>query len=111
VNRPLDELYPFYRRNESMFDNLFRDETTVAVVGERFVAFRGYLNAAGSTLMTGRRLRGAARRRTAAALGHAIAYSTWKSLAREHQLTDREASALIRGMVDAAAPRTGRQGQ
>src|SRR5947208_1435757 len=66
----LDELYAFYQRTERMLDNLFRDETTVPLVQERFAAFRGYLEAARTTLITGRNLRGAARRRTPAALGH-----------------------------------------
>ena len=78
----LGELYAFYGRTEPMLDNLFRDETTTPLVQERFAGFRDYLDAALDTLMTGRHLRGAARRRTRAALGHAIAFSTWKSLVR-----------------------------
>jgi AcrR family transcriptional regulator len=99
----LDELYAFYRRTEPMLDNLFRDETTVPLVQERFVAFRGYFVAARDTLIAGRNLRGAARRRTQAALGHAIAFSTWKSLVREHGLSDLETAALVRALVAAAA--------
>jgi AcrR family transcriptional regulator len=101
----LDELHAFYGRTEPMFDNLFRDETTVPVVGAHFGAFRGYLAAAAETLMAGRGLRGAARRRTAAAIGHAVAYSTWKSLAREQRLADRDAAALLSSFVGAAAVR------
>jgi AcrR family transcriptional regulator len=99
----IGELHAFYGRAEGMFDNLFRDETTVPVVGEHFGAFRGYLAAAADTLMAGRGLRGAAKRRTAAAIGHAIAYSTWKSLAREQALSDREAATLLRSLVSGAA--------
>jgi AcrR family transcriptional regulator len=98
----LGELYGFYRRTESMLDNLFRDETTVALVEERFAQFRGYLTAARETLMAGRTLRGSARRRTRAALGHALAYSTWKSLVREEGLADADAVALVRALVSAA---------
>lgn len=98
----LHELYAFYRRNEDMLDNLFRDETTVPIVAERFAAFRGYVTAARETLMADRRLRGAPRRRTAAALGHAIAYSTWKSLAGEQGLSDKDACTLMRSLVAAS---------
>jgi hypothetical protein len=49
--------------------------------------------------MQGRRVRGAARRRTQAAVGHAIAFSTWKSLVREQGLADAEAAALISDLV------------
>jgi len=99
----LAELYTFYRQTEPMLDNLFRDETTTPLVQERFADFRGYLDAARDTLMTGRSLRGAARRRTQAALGHAIAFSTWKSLVREQRLDDSDAAALARALVAAAS--------
>jgi AcrR family transcriptional regulator len=97
----LGELYAFYRRTEPMLDNLFRDENTVAVVRERFAPFHGYLAAARDALMAGRTLRGTARRRTRAALGHAIAFSTWKSLVREQGLSDPDAAALVRALVAA----------
>src|ERR1039458_8255891 len=54
----LGELYAFYRRTEAMLENLFRDELTVPIVGERFAAFRAYFAAARDTLMAGRKLRG-----------------------------------------------------
>jgi AcrR family transcriptional regulator len=99
----LAELYAYYRRTAPMLDNLFRDETTVPLVQQRFAAFRGYFHAARDTLMTGRRLRAAARRRTQAAIGHAIAFSTWKSLVREQGLADADAAVLALGFVAAAA--------
>ncbi len=102
LERALLELYAFYRRTEQMLDNLFRDETTTPLVEERFTAFRGYLEAARDTLMAGRSVRGAARRRTRAALGHAIAYSTWKSLVRDQQLADAAAITLVRALVGRA---------
>jgi AcrR family transcriptional regulator len=98
----LRELFGFYRGTENMLENLFRDETTVPLVQERFAAFREYFAAARETLMTGRKLRGLARRQTRAALGHAIAFSTWKSLVREQGLSDEAAAALLRALVAAA---------
>lgn len=98
----LGELYAYYRQTEQMLDNLFRDEVAVPLVQERFVVFRGYFAAACDTLIAGRALRGAARRRTRAAVGHAVAFSTWKSLVREQGLDDREAAALARSFVAAA---------
>jgi len=99
----LDDLYAFYRQTERMLDNLFRDETIVPQVEQRFVAFRNYLAAATDALLAGRRLRGAARRRTKAALGHAIAFATWKSLVREQHLTDADAAALMRALAAATS--------
>jgi AcrR family transcriptional regulator len=98
----LQELHAFYRQAERMLDNLFRDETISPLVEERFAAFRGYFAAAQDVLMHGRRLRGAARRRTRAAVGHAIAFSTWKSLVREQGLADADTAALMRALVAAA---------
>jgi AcrR family transcriptional regulator len=98
----LGELYSFYGRTERMLENLFRDETTVPLVQERFAAFRGYFGAARDTLMAGRRLRGAGRRRARAAIGHATAFSTWKSLTREQGLNDAEAVALMCALLAGA---------
>jgi AcrR family transcriptional regulator len=99
----LRELYAYYRRTEPMLDNLYRDAATAPLVEERFAAFRGYFDAARDTLMAGRQLRGTARRRMLAALGHATSFSTWKSLVREQGLTESEAATLMNGLVDAAA--------
>ena len=82
-----------------MLDNLFRDEATVPLVQERFAVLRAYFEAARDTLMAGRNLRGASRRRTRAALGHATSFSTWKSLVREQGLTDTVAAELIGALV------------
>jgi AcrR family transcriptional regulator len=101
----LSELYAFYRRTERMLENLYRDETASPIVRERFGAFHGYLAAAVDTLMAGRKLRGAAKLRTRAAVGHAIAFSTWKSLVREQGLEEDAAVELMRGFVVGAARR------
>jgi AcrR family transcriptional regulator len=98
----LDELYAYYRRTERMLDNLLRDETISPVVAARFGAFHGYLAAAQDMLVSGRSVRGAARRRMKGAIGHAVAFHTWKSLAREQGLTDADAAGLMRSMVAAA---------
>ena len=98
----LSELYAFYLQTESMLENLYRDEGTMPIVAERFAAFRSYFAAAREVLMAGRSLRGAKRRRTQAALGHAIAFSTWRSLVKEEGLGEVDAVALMRALVAAA---------
>jgi AcrR family transcriptional regulator len=99
----LDELYAFYRRTERMMDNLHRDELTVPVVKRLFTPFREYLSAARDTLVRGRPVRGRRRDRTRAAIGHALAYPTWRSLTREQGLDDRQAAELMRALVSGAA--------
>jgi AcrR family transcriptional regulator len=97
----LGELYGFYAQTELMLENLFRDEMTMPLIQERFAAFHAYFAAARDTLMIGRKLRGATRQRTQAALGHAIAFSTWRSLVREQGLSDADAVMLARALVAA----------
>lgn len=98
----LGELYGYYGRTEPMLENLFRDEPAMPLVREHFAAFRDYLANARDTLMAGRQPQGPARRRTQAALGHAIAFSTWKSLVREQRLGDSDAVALVCALVATA---------
>jgi AcrR family transcriptional regulator len=95
----LRQLHAYYQQAEQMLDNLSRDETTMPLVKESFARFRAYQRAARDTLMAGRSIRGARRRRTQAALGHAIAYPTWKSLVREQQLSTPDAGVLLHNLV------------
>ena len=98
----LGELYAYYDRTEGMFTSLLRDAPLVPSVGVRLGGFRGYLGAVQDVLVAGRGARGRAARRTRAAVGHAIAFQTWRSLTREQGLTDAEASALMCGLVEGA---------
>jgi hypothetical protein len=86
-----------------MLENLLRDEVTEPLVRERFAAFHSYLATARDALMAGRRLPGKARRRTQAAVGHAIAFSTWRSLTQEQRLDDSLAAELMGTLVTSAA--------
>jgi AcrR family transcriptional regulator len=102
----LRELYAFYRRTQGMYTSLLRDEPLVPVVQRRLRDFRGYLRAVQDILLAGRALRGPAKLRTRAAIGHALAFPTWRSLTREQELADDDAVALMCLLVeDAAAAR------
>ena len=100
----LRELYGYYRCTESMLANLLRDEERMPVVEEKFALFRDYLASARATLLRGRGVRGSARRRVGAAIGHALWFETWRSLSREG-LDDREAAELMCRLVAAAGAR------
>ena len=95
----LRELYAWYGRTEQMIGLLTRDAALVPSMRVQFQAFLAYFEAAADTLLRGRLERGAARRRVRAALGHAVAFETWRSLVRRHGLTDAEAIGLVRAMV------------
>ena len=103
LRRALEELYAHYRRTERMRENLLRDEQTMPTVRKTFAAFRAYLDRAAEVLMRGRRLRGSARPRVKAAIGHALAFGTWQSLAREQGLDDEQAADLMCRLVTTAA--------
>jgi AcrR family transcriptional regulator len=101
----LRELYAFYERTHRMYESLFRDETLVPTVRRRLRDFHGYLDSAQDVLMRGRKLRGHAARRTRAAIGHALAFQTWRSLGLEQELTLEDSVALMSGLVADASRR------
>jgi AcrR family transcriptional regulator len=98
----LAELYAFYGRTEGMYTSLLRDEPLVPAVEKRMRDFYGYLGAIQDVLMAGRGLRGRAARRARAAIGHALAFPTWRSLTREQGLSDDDAVALMCALATAA---------
>jgi AcrR family transcriptional regulator len=102
LERALKELYGFWRRAEGMIANLIRDEETNEHVRRHFGPFHGYMDAARDVLMRGRRERGQGRVRVRAAIGHALAFETWRSLVRDEGLGNSQAAMLMRGFVRAA---------
>jgi len=101
----LGELYGFYSRTHEMLENLYRDERTVPTVRERFAVFHGYLATARDTLLRGHAARGRHRDELGAAIGHALAFSTWRSLTRDQGLNDEQATELMHGLVTGVARR------
>src|SRR3954447_6992347 len=95
----LRELYAFYGRTEGMYTSLLRDEPLVPIIHRRLGDFYGYLRVIEDGLMAGRGLRGRGARRTRAALGHALAFPTWRSLTLEQGLGDGDAVALMCTLV------------
>ena len=104
----LREVYAFYGRTEAMYAGLLRDEPLVPAVQRRLRDFYGYLRAIGDGLASGRGLRGRRAQYVRAAIGHALAFTTWRSLTHEQGLADDDAVDLMCRLVeDAAAPRRG----
>lgn len=99
----LEELYAYYGRTEQMMQNVLRDEATMPIVKRMLRGYRSYISAARDTLVGRRCERGRARRRTIAAIGHALAFSTWHSLVREQGIDEAQAVELMHGLVAAAA--------
>jgi hypothetical protein len=67
----------------------------VPIVKEKVMGYRGYLDAARESLLKGRGARKAGRGRIYAAVGHALAFTTWRSLAEEQRLDDASCVDLM----------------
>lgn len=98
----LRELYEYYERTAGMYTSLLRDEPLVPIIQRLLVAFYSYLRAIEDTLVAGRGLRGRAARRTRAAVGHALAFPTWRSLTLDRGLDPGDAVALMCALVEGA---------
>ena len=83
-----------------MYTSLLRDEPLVPVVQRLLRDFYGYLRSVEDVLFTGRGVRGRRAARTRAAIGHALAFSTWRSLTHDQGLPDSEAVALMCALVE-----------
>jgi AcrR family transcriptional regulator len=92
-------LYAFYDRTEAMYTSLLRDELLVPAVAKRLRDFYGYLGSIQDGLAAGRGLRGRRARHTRAAIGHALAFPTWRSLTRDEGLSNEEAAELMARFV------------
>jgi AcrR family transcriptional regulator len=107
LRRALTEIYDYYAETEPMLANLMRDRGVVEAVERQFAQFLGYMEAARVTLMVGRQERGRRARGVRAAVGHALAFTTWRSLVREQGCTASEAVEMMCRL--AVVPRDVRQ--
>jgi AcrR family transcriptional regulator len=98
----LGELYDFYSRTEQMYVGLLRDEPLVPALRRRLRDFHGYLDSIRDGLVAGRGLRGRRSKVARAAVGHALAFPTWRSLTREQGLGNDDAAALMSRLVEDA---------
>lgn len=93
----LGELYSYWETNGAMIGNLRRDLAAMpSFVAEDFERMYGALTEA---LLEGRPGRAVRRRVLEAAVGHALAFETWRSLVREQGLSREEAVDLMVGFV------------
>lgn len=98
----LDAMYGWYSRTERMLGNILRDEAEVPAMAAHIRLYHDFLASLRDPLLAGRGLRGRARRRAEAGIGHALALATWTSLVREQGLDNAEAAALMTALVDSA---------
>jgi AcrR family transcriptional regulator len=102
LERALDELYAYYESTEPMFTNVLRDAEVVDFAREAVAPLDAFLEEAADVLMVGRKVRGRRRELLRGALRHALAFSTWRSLA-EGGIGRSDAARLTSALVQAAA--------
>jgi AcrR family transcriptional regulator len=90
------EIYAWYERVEPMLDKLYRDISVVPAVAHQMEQGAiPYLNYVTEVLVAGRRRR----KVTRAAIGHALAFDTWRSLVRAQGLSNKQAVELVTRLV------------
>jgi AcrR family transcriptional regulator len=99
----LGELYGWYEQGAYMLERTTRDVALVPALRPSMEAFHGWIEAAADAIVRGRPERGARRRRVRAAVGHALAFETWRSLAIHQGLPRAETIELMEAVVHAAA--------
>jgi AcrR family transcriptional regulator len=98
----LRELYAFYAGTEAMYVSLLRDEALVPAVQRRLRDFYDYLRAIQDDLAARRGLRGRRARYLTAAIGHALAFPTWRSLTHDQALSTADAAELMSRLIEEA---------
>ena len=102
LERALDELYAYYERTEPMFSNVLRDAELMDLARDAMAPLHEYLEEAAEILIAGRQARGRRRQLVRGALGHALDFSTWRSLST-NGIGRSDAAKLITELVEAAA--------
>ncbi len=97
----LGELYAYYERTEPMTTNILRDASLVPTIQDAMQPMLAYMDWVRGVLLNGRP--GGRRKKVRAAVGHAMAFDTWRSLEREQELSRRDAVELAVAMVSGAA--------
>ena len=93
----LGDIYAFFRRTEQLTTNVRRDLPLLPVLQEVASPVVEYWETVRAVLDRGWKARGGRRRLVRAAVGHAVEFETWRSLARVEGLDDAEAAdAMVR---------------
>ena len=98
----LTELYPYYRRNRSVFGDI-RNFEGVPGLEALFAAQAQLMDWRRGVLAQGWQVADGRRESLLAALGHAIDFWTWRSLTEGQALDDEKAALLMTEMVQGIA--------
>jgi AcrR family transcriptional regulator len=98
----LREVYAYYAETQQMLESTGRDVDRVPAVRQAAAEMAAYLEQVRTVLLTGRNEHGRARERVSAAIGHSLAFPTWRSLVREQGLDETEAVDLMVSLIASA---------
>jgi AcrR family transcriptional regulator len=95
----LAEIYAYHRRTEQMTSKAQRDLPQFPALAEVLVPYVEHWARLGDVLAAGWQTQKGDSKLVRAAIGHAINFQTWRSLAREEELDDAEAVKLMVAMI------------
>jgi AcrR family transcriptional regulator len=91
----LRDLYGYYERLEPLLENVQRDAAMMPLVAEMNAYRVRYLEEIRDLLLEGWPARGGARARLQRAIGHALEFRTWHSLARQGCRTEEAVQLMV----------------
>lgn len=103
----LGELYDYYQRTEAMMARADQDAPVNPVLAELLAPLAEYKAGLRAILASGWPTTESGQAMVSAAVGHALTFSTWRSLVREQGLNSEQAVALMCSFVQCAVPTAG----
>jgi AcrR family transcriptional regulator len=95
----LREIYSYFRATEEMTANVRRDLPELPALREVAAPYAQYWETVQTVVDRGWKVRGHRRALVRAVIGHAVAFETWRSLARHQGLEDEEVVAIMVRLV------------
>lgn len=95
LRRALRELYIRYGETEAMTANILRDAPSMPALAATLEGMPAFYRAARDLLAEGFTVAPTTRPLLLAAIGHALEFETWRSLARRQSLTNEQAVELM----------------
>lgn len=103
LEQALRDLYASYRRTARMTDHLLRDAAVMPALAQLLSPLAEYLAGIEALLLEPFSVDDAAQSHLATLVGLAVAFPTWKSLARDRGLEDDDAARFVRELAAALA--------
>jgi AcrR family transcriptional regulator len=102
LSTALDRIYAYFRRGAPMLGQVLRDEPEVPELAEVMAPWWDYMREVAGGLAAGWGVEPDRQRLVRAAVGHALAFTTWRSLSDEG-LSDDDAVEVMAGWVEGLA--------